>query len=136
MNDTTSQEGAELKVTDLKIDSYSSACAPSYGRSVDRCVRVTHIPTGLTVTACNERSDYKNKAAAIEELKIKLAEHNAETRIMLRCPFCGCKPNIGGRMLARDGKTAADQVTHPATGKCALDMLIFRIDDWQQRAND
>lgn len=50
------------------------------------------------------------------------------------CPFCGEYPIKGGRMLSRDRMKAVEQVTHPVTDKCALDMLVFRLDEWNQRA--
>ncbi|HEO72125.1 MAG TPA: peptide chain release factor-like protein [Candidatus Hydrogenedentes bacterium] len=38
-------------------------------------VRVRHIPTGLVVLGTESRSQHRNKAEAIEELKRRLTEH-------------------------------------------------------------
>jgi len=36
-------------------------------------------------------------------------------------------------MLTRDRKSTVAQIMHPTTGICPLDMLVFRIDEWNRR---
>ena len=63
----------DLKDSDLKIDVYKSSGAG--GQSVnttDSAVRITHLPTNITVTCQNERSQIKNKEKALQILKSKI----------------------------------------------------------------
>lgn len=39
-------------------------------------VRLTHIPTGLVAECCSERSQLRNKEAALAELRRKLEERD------------------------------------------------------------
>lgn len=70
-NDTKSD--IILNDGDLKIDTYrSSGAGGQHVNTTESAVRITHVPTGVVVQCQSDRSQHKNKAHAIRQLKLKL----------------------------------------------------------------
>jgi len=92
----TEEIDVEIKEEDVRVDVYRSSGKGGQGvNTTDSAVRLTHAPTGLVVVCQNERSQIKNKAAAMQVLKARIYEKRQDEQRAEMDKFYGEKGEIG-----------------------------------------
>jgi peptide chain release factor 2 len=108
MPEAESDVELEIAPDDVRVETFrSSGPGGQHMQKTSSAVRLTHLPTGITVTCQSERSQYMNKDFAFKILRARLLEREYERREQEKARL------KGKRIEAGWGNQIRSYVLHP-----------------------
>jgi len=85
----------DMNPADIRTDTYrASGAGGQHVNTTDSAVRLTHVPSGIVVQCQDDRSQHKNKAQAIKQLRAKLYEFQMQERLAEKHELEAAKADI------------------------------------------
>lgn len=111
----------EINPADLRIDTYrASGAGGQHVNRTDSAIRITHLPSGVVVQCQNDRSQHKNRAQAMKQLRAKLYEVELQKKQAEKQALEATKSDIGWgsqiRSYVLDDSRIKDLRTQVETG--------------------
>jgi peptide chain release factor 2 len=113
----------EINPADLRVDTYrASGAGGQHVNKTDSAIRITHEPSGIVVQCQSQRSQHKNRDAAMKQLKAKLYEMEMLKRNEAAQEVEANKADIGWgsqiRSYVLDDQRIKDLRTNVQTSNC------------------
>lgn len=107
----------QINPADLRIDTYrASGAGGQHVNRTDSAIRITHIPTGIVVQCQSDRSQHKNRAFAMSQLRAKLYELEMQKRNADKQKLEENKADIGWGSQIRSYVLDASRIKDLRTG--------------------